>query len=392
MNYQFQETEERAQRVAYLVSGFINKTLTTKEHDELDLWVEESDENVELFSRLTDERNINEAMAFMKSLDKESAYEKVRNQIFKEQKKRRWLLPVSIAAILLIAFGIDWLVKSKPIESKLTTTDIASIKDIQPGSSKAVLQLANGKTIEIGKDSHGTVAKEENVSIDANDQMLTYSGQNVSSADLYNTLTIPKGGKYKLVLSDGTNVWINAASSIKYPASFNGDERRVVLDGEAFFEVAKNDQKPFIVQTNTASIQVLGTSFNISSYMDEPSETAVLVSGKIKVIATNKQQELKPGEQASIETTGDVRISQANIKVTTAWKDDQFIFKDAPIEDIMRQLSRWYNVTVVYNGTTNYHFIAAISRNEPLSKILELLEQTKHVHFKVHSDTIEVSQ
>lgn len=391
MNYQFQETEERAQRIAYLVSGFINKTLTTKEHDELDLWVEESDENVELFSRLTDERNINEALAFMRSLDNESAYEKVRSKIFSERKKRKWLLPVSIAAILLIAFGIDWLIKSKPIEG-VSTPGIAVNADIQPGVAKAVLQLANGKTIEIGKDSHGTIAKEENVSIDANNQTLTYTGQTASSSITYNTLTIPKGGKYKLVLSDGTNVWLNAASSIKYPASFNGNERRVIVDGEAFFDVAQNEQKPFIVQTNTATIQVLGTSFNISSYLDEPSETAVLVSGKIKVIAASKQQILAPGEQANIETTGDLKISHANIKVATAWKDDQFVFKDAPIEDIMRQLSRWYNVNIVYKGTTNYHFIAAISRDEPLSKVLQLLEQTKHVHFKIHSDTIEVSQ
>ncbi|MDH7459845.1 DUF4974 domain-containing protein [Chitinophagaceae bacterium 26-R-25] len=391
MNYPFQETEERAQRIAYLVAGFINKTLTTKEHDELDLWLEENDENVELFSRLTDERNVNYAMAFMKGIDKESAYEKLRSKIFAEKKQRRWLLPVSIAAIFLIAFSIDWLVKTKPVVSTLPTPDIATTSDVPPGSSKAVLQLANGKTIALGKDSHGTIAKEENIAIAADNQTLVYSGQTSSNAAVFNTLTVPKGGKYKLVLSDGSQVWLNAASSIKYPVAFNGPERSVVIEGEAFFDVTKDDQHPFIVQTNSASIQVLGTSFNVSSYLDEPLATAVLVTGKIKVIAAGKQQELAPGEQATIATTGDMKLSTANIKVATAWKDDQFVFKDAPIEQIMRQLSRWYNVTVVYKGTVNYHFFAAISRDEPLSKVLQLLEQTKHVHFTLHSDTIEVS-
>jgi len=392
MNYQFQETEERAQRIDYLISGFINRTLTTREHDELDLWVEESDDNVELFAQLTDERNINEAMTFMKSLDKDKAYKKVRSQIGVQDKKRNWLLPMSVAAIFLIAVGIGWLIRSKAVDSVPSSNGVAATTDIPPGSAKAVLHLASGKAIALGKESNGTIAKEGSVAINAGEQTLTYSGSTHSSTSIYNTLTVPKGGKYKLILSDGTQVWINAASSIKYPAVFNSSERKVVVEGEAFFDVAKDEKKPFIVEGNGTTIQVLGTSFNVSTYSDEPSQTAVLVSGKIKVVAANKQQELAPGQQANIGTTGDITVTAANVQAATAWKDDRFVFKEEPIENIMRQLARWYDVKVVYKGTINYHFSAKISRNQPISTILRLLEETKRVHFTIHTDTIEVNQ
>jgi ferric-dicitrate binding protein FerR (iron transport regulator) len=391
MNYQFQETEERAQRIAYLISGFINRTLTTREHDELDLWVEESDDNVELFAQLTDERNINEALAFMKSLDKDKAYKKVRSRIAPQNRKRRWILPAAVAAILLIALGIVWLIRSNTVVTDAPPNDIASTTDIQPGSAKAVLQLANGKTLELGKESRGTIAKEGGIAINASEQTLTYTGNEPSATAAYNTLSIPKGGKYKLVLSDGTQVWINAASSIKYPAVFNDVERRVVVEGEAFFDVAKDEKKPFIVQVNNATIQVLGTSFNVSTYSDEPAQTAVLVSGKIKVVAAKKQQELEPGQQANIETTGNITVTPAIVQAATAWKEDRFVFKEESIESIMRQLARWYDVKVVYNGNINYHFSAKISRDQPISTILRLLEETKRVRFTLHPDTIEVS-
>lgn len=392
MNYQFQETEERAQRIAYLISGFINRTLTTREHDELDLWVEESDDNVELFAQLTDERNINEAMAFMKSLDKEKAYKKVKSRIAPKNRNRRWLIPVSVAAIFLIALGIVWLIRSKAVESIPPSHDVAGTTDIAPGSAKAVLQLASGKSITLGKESNGTIANEGSVAIKASEQTLTYNGQESLSTPAYNTLSIPKGGKYKLILSDGTQVWINAASSIKYPAVFSGSERKVEVEGEAFFDVARDEKKPFIVQAGKANILVLGTSFNVSTYSDEPVQTAVLVSGKIKVEATNKQQELAPGQQATFGATGDITVTNANIQAATAWKDDKFVFKEEPIENIMRQLARWYNVKVLYRGNINYHFSAKISRDQPISTILRLLEDTKRVHFNIQSDTIEVVQ
>ncbi|MDI3321377.1 FecR family protein [Pinibacter soli] len=392
MNYQFQETEERAQRIAYLIAGFINRTLTTREHDELDLWVEESDDNVELFAQLTDERNINEAMAFMKSLDKDKAYKKVRSEIFPQHKSRRWLLPVSVAAIFLIAVGIVWLIRSKAVESTLPSDDIASTTDIQPGSAKAILQLASGRSIELGKQSNGTIAKEGSVAINASEQTLTYAGTEQSTTTAFNVLSVPKGGKYKLVLSDGTQVWINAASSIKYPAVFKDGERKVMVEGEAFFDVAKDEKKPFIVQVNKATIQVLGTSFNVTNYGDEPTQTTVLVSGKIKVLAANKQQELSLGQQATIGTTGDISVTDANVQAATAWKEDKFVFKEQSIENIMRQLARWYDVKVVYKGNINYHFSAKISRDQPISTILRLLEETKHVHFTIHSDWVEVGQ
>lgn len=393
MNYHFQETEEKAQRIAYLISGYINKTLTTREHDELDLWVEQSDDNIELFSKLTDERNINEAMAFMRGLDKEKAYEKVKAQIFPEKKKMKWLLPVSIAAILLIAFGIDWFIKSKAIETRQAPPQIANTAiDKKAGSSKAVLQLADGKTIELASTSNGEIANEGSATITANSETITYNSNSGSATgEAFNTLTVPKGGKYKLLLADGSQVWLNAASSIKYPVVFTGNERKVFIEGEAFFDIAKNEVKPFIVQTTNATIQVLGTSFNVNTYIDEPGEATVLVSGKIKVVTGKQTQVLVPGQQANIDPSGDVKIEQANLQEATAWKDDNFVFKDEPIENIMRQLARWYDVEVSYKGNVNHHFNAAVSRKEPLSKILQLLEQTQRVRFTMSANKIEVS-
>ncbi|MBV4357332.1 FecR family protein [Pinibacter aurantiacus] len=394
MNFQIQETEERAQRIAYLVAGFINKTLTTREHDELDEWVGQSDENMELFARLTDERNINEAMSFMQSLDKDSAYDKIKTQIFPEKSKRKWLLPASIAAIVLIAFGIDWFIKSNTVESTPIPSTIAfnNAPDKQPGSAKAVLQLTDGKTIELVNSTNGTVAKEGAVVIAANGESIAYTGSKSSvNATAYNTLTVPKGGRYKLQLSDGSQVWLNAASSIKYPVAFTGNERKVFIEGEAFFEIAKDASKPFSVQTTNASIQVLGTTFNINTYIDEPRESAVLVEGSIKVVTGKQQQILVPGQQANIEPSGTVTTGVASMQEVTGWKDDNFVFKDEPIENIMRQLARWYDVDISYQGKIERHFNASISRKEPLSKILRLLERTGQVRFTMSANKLEVS-
>ncbi|MBV4359089.1 FecR family protein [Pinibacter aurantiacus] len=390
MNYQFQETEEKAQRIAYLVAGFINKTLTTKEHDELDEWVGENDDNTELFAQLTDKRNIDEAMAFMTGLNKDKAYKKIKSQLF-TAKKIKWLFPVSIAAIVLIAFGIGWLIKSGGDEPQPEKPDGANETAILPGFAKATLQLANGRTIELGPKQQGKIANQNGVEINGTDQTITYSGEERSKSEAaFNTLIVPKGGKYVLKLSDGTTVWLNAASSIKYPVAFTGNERKVVVEGEAFFDIAKNEQKPFIVQTSNQSIKVLGTSFNVSTYIDEPSTQTTLVSGKIKVIAGGLEKVLTTGEQACVNAPGNIEITKANLREVTAWKEDQFLFKNQPIENIMRQLARWYDVKVVYKSNINYHFNAAVPRKEPLLTILQLLQQTGHVHFAVNGTTVEV--
>jgi ferric-dicitrate binding protein FerR (iron transport regulator) len=206
-------------------------------------------------------------------------------------------------------------------------------------------------------------------------------------AEIFNTLTVPAGGQYKVVLPDGTKVWLNASSSLKYPMVFGGAKRKVELTGEGYFEVAKDPMYPFEVSANGSTVQVLGTHFNINAYTDEPVIKCALAEGAIRL---NNTVVLKPGEEGLIGKNGNIEKAKADLATTLAWKDGQFNFKQAPIDLLMRQVARWYNAGIIYDAQITDHFNAEIPRDVPVSKLLHLLEATGSVHFKIENNTITV--
>lgn len=271
---------------------------------------------------------------------------------------------------------------------------------IIPGSNQATLTLADGTVVALDNSTNKKIAQQKNISIItlANGQ-LTYkiNGKTVApnADELFNTLSTPRGGQYQLTLSDGTEVWLNAASSIRFPIAFTGTERKVSITGEAYFEVTKNKFKPFIVSTKTGNVKVLGTHFNVNAYTDEETMATTLLEGSVQVnsILTKKEALIKPGEQAMLGKSGTISIdSHAHTEEIMAWKNGMFLYKSTDLKTILRQISRWYNVDIQYNGQAPLRFTGQLSRQDALPDFLKKLELTDAVKFNINDHNIIVTK
>jgi transmembrane sensor len=315
--------------------------------------------------------------------------------------KTIFLWPRLIAAasvIILITIGGYFLMR-KPVTPNQVADNIKNekVNDIAPGGNKAVLTLANGKQIILTGAQNGKLATEGSTAISKTaDGELTYdtraSGANTELA--YNTMTTPRGGRYLVILGDGTKVLLNAASSLKYPAVFNGNARNVELTGEAYFEVAHNAAKPFHVTSNGQLVEVLGTHFNVNAYADEPAMKTTLIEGRVRISRDKQTALLKPGQQSVVDNAGKGRPIDVKNGVDTdqilAWKNGEFDFNDTDIQMVMRQISRWYDVDVEYVGKIPTDKLSGtFSRNVSASKALKLLQFTG-VDFKIEGRKIIV--
>lgn len=305
-----------------------------------------------------------------------------------------------VAGMLLISLSIGsyFLWKNYPTQMQVST-QVNTLKRIKPGKLQATITLANGKKILLVKGLNGNLGREGNESIDvAQDHSISYN--RVSSASklvIYNTLTTTKGEQspYPLILSDGTKVWLNAASSLHFPTSFYGKERKVTLTGEGYFEVAKNAAMPFKVDVaGKGEVEVLGTHFNVNAYDDESVLKTTLLEGRIKSSFANQFVYLSPGEQSVFEKTNNrLRLKQnVDMEKAVAWKNGVFDFDDDDISNIMRQLGRWYDIKIQYDGRiTAQHFTGAVRKQVPLSDVLMMLKKAGGVEFKVDKKNVEVS-
>jgi transmembrane sensor len=278
-----------------------------------------------------------------------------------------------------------------------------SKKAIVPGGNAAYLTLTNGKRIALTDMANGTVVKEPGVEITkTNDGQLVYKLSDVDHEkgnNHYNTIETPRGGQYQILLPDGSKVWLNASSSLKYPPSFAAlKERTVELTGEAYFEVHKDKSRPFIVKNAKQAVEVLGTHFNINAYTDEPEVKTTLIEGAVRVavlkndIISSDYKMIRPGEQ-SVLTGSEIKIRAVETDESIAWKNGQFMFSSESIMEIMRKISRWYNVDVDYQGNVSeMKFTGTISRYANVSQVLQMLEMTNKVHFKIKGRIIEVTK
>jgi len=306
-------------------------------------------------------------------------------------KRYRWIA-AAIFLIIASAVIVFNLSDTKNINNSNNAIQAAA-QDRLPGGDRAVLTLSDGTTILLDSAGNGILAQQGNTNIvKKNDGQLVYNSVDGQPDEIvYNTLQTPRGGQYKLTLPDGTKVWLNAASSLKYPVVFVGNERRVEISGEAYFEVTKDAAKPFKVHLNNMEVEVLGTHFNINGYTDEDDVKTTLVEGKVKVMAANASKVLTPGQQAQLKATGNIEVANdVNIEEVVAWKDGNFQFENSDIKTVMRQLARWYDVEVSYKGAINKHFVGSISRNVKLSQVLSMLQQTGEVKFKIEGKNLIV--
>ena len=318
----------------------------------------------------------------------------------KVRRLKKWYSIAAAAAILFfLSFGIYFLLNKPQITHELVKNHPFK-NDIAPGGNKAILTLANGKQVILTGAKNGTIAQQGAVAINKTaDGRIVYNSSQKSASDeakltAYNTMTTPRGGQYWVVLPDGSRVLLNAASSLTYPTMFSGNERKVELTGEAYFEVAHNAAKPFRVYSKSQTVEVLGTHFNINTYDDEPAVKTTLLEGKVKVTSAAKNQSriLQPGQQAFLNPLA-FNISNVDVEEATAWKNGLFVFESNDIQQIMRMVSRWYDVDVAYSGTLPADkFTGSVSRFSNVSEVLNTLQLTRKVHFKVEGKKITVSE
>jgi transmembrane sensor len=326
--------------------------------------------------------------------------EQSRNIRIKTSKNYTWL---KVAAILLVTLsaGIGFIkyrqTNVQQVFSKITP--VGKQSQIIPGGNKAFLTMADGKTITLTTAKNGQLATQAGIQVNkTKDGMLVYQVANTNAPQTdpkaVNIITTPRGGQYLVVLADGTKVWLNSVSSLRYPVAFNGNTRSVELTGEGYFEVAKNKQKPFIVKANGNNIEVLGTHFDISAYSDDKAVTTTLLEGSVRLSKGKVTTMLSPGQQGvSVNGRADINVQDADTEQAIAWKNGLFLFKNTDIRTIMKQASRWYDVDVDFlDNLKDKEFGGKISKFKDISELMHNLELTGTIHFKVEGRRITVMQ
>jgi transmembrane sensor len=325
--------------------------------------------------------------------DQKESWKGISSMLGHRYKAIRPLYGAAAVLSLFTVFGIyHFIAGNKNSQQKYLAK--TAIKDIAPGTNKAILTLANGKTINISDIKKGRVASQAGIAIDkTSDGLIKYESNTVAATitDALNTISVPRGGKYQVVLADGTKVWLNAASSLRFPAAFSGGERVVELTGEAYFEVMHRPKQPFKVKTGGQVVEDIGTRFDINSYADEDAVTTTLVEGSVKIYDAKGQTFIKPGQQFLLKTNGSSEIkNDVDIDEITAWKSGMFQFDNANIQTIMRQVARWYDIDVEFKGSIpNYTYHGKISRNSNASQVLKILALSG-INFSIEGRTIIV--
>lgn len=402
-------------RIRYLFRRYLQKTCTEEELQELFAYIDQPANRPLLEALMDAEYETLQPVTGAQETDWEHMFERVvqRNEdelVYVNNVNRfRWMR-VAAAAIVVLAIGIAgyWFI-NRPGKNDVAKNDQPinrTAADVLPGSDKAVLTLADGSVITLDSAGQGILTQQGNVQVFKNKagEVVYKPGTGSGSAVTYNLLSTPKGGQYQLVLPDGSRVWLNAASSIRYPVAFTGNERRVELTGEAYFEIEKDAQRPFHVISALQDVEVLGTHFNVNAYSDEETIKTTLLEGKVKVSkpampdrpapAGERQSAiLKPGEQAVLSRVqSPFTIDRSpDLEQVMAWKNGFTVFTKADIKSIMRQVERWYNVDVVYEGKIPTRtFSGGISRSARLSELLRLLEVSK-VKFRMEDNKLIVT-
>lgn len=395
--------------IGQLIVSHLRGELTVGEQEKLNAWRRRSEENEQLFARLTDETFLMEELPGYGTRDREAAREKVMTRIREADRRRvsfmyRRYIWYAAAAVLAVVAG--WgMFRLEGVGQQ--PADLAAT-ELLPGGNRAILTLDGGREIDLDKARTGEIAREDQaVILKSEEGYIAYdlsSTKRISPGKArFNTISTPKGGQYRLRLPDGSTVWLNAQSSLKFPTRFDGKERRVELTGEAYFEVTHADagKIPFKVVSGEQTVEVLGTEFNVSGYSDEGDITTTLLTGKVKIDYGSVQAKrqnfknvtLSPGQKASVKKlTEEIEVTEADIEESIAWKNGQFRFKNAELSTIMRQISRWYDVEVEYRGEVEHiRFYAGIPRNVPASKIFQILE-TSGINIKTEGKKIIISK
>lgn len=404
---------EKVEEVASLLQKYLKEELSPEERIRLDAWVSQSAANRSIFLEVSNKNAISSEVKDYYHLLQQIEEIRKRNSedrtrvIDMFSKKTVWPRYVAAASVILFItiVGYFYFVIEKPHQVATTVTSSTAKDDIPPAGDKAILTLANGSKIVLNTADNGVIAQEGKTTINkGRDGRLEYNTRTTEySALTYNVVTTPRGGKYQVILPDGSKVWLNAASSLRFPVAFTGNERRVELTGEAYFEItssflqSSNGQKkrPFIVSVNGNEVEVLGTHFNVNAYSEELQIRTTLLEGSVKITSSGSKgaKILKPGQQGIIMPAepGVNVINKENPELAIAWMKGKFAFESTSFKSMMQELSRWYDVKVVYEGQIPVKTITGeVDRTIPLSELLPMLGEMGNIRFKIEGRTVKV--
>ena len=372
-------------RVVELFRKSFSTSLSDKEKEALDD-VLQDDCLKEAYDQLSDETFVLDKFREFEKYKYKPAFDKLKAYRHRTQISRwiAWGSSIAVVLILMFVWVHPWEYRGDMQELVKKTQHI-----IPPGSNAAILKLADGRMIEIGKqplelkDAQGCVVKYEN------GRLAYSSGEEGRVTEVYNELVVPIGGECHILLDDGTEVWLNADSKLKYPIAFSGESREVILSGEAYFDV-KKDTRPFVVSLESGDITVLGTSFGVSAYPGYPNYTT-LVRGSVRFTSLRQEQVvLTPGEQAVVDISGNLEKRNVDVEEFVGWKDGVFIFKDKTLAEIMQILERWYGVNVIFQDESlkELEYTGSLERYDSINTFLQLLEKLKEIRYEIKKNTI----
>ena len=389
--------------IARLITAELSETITPEEKERLNVWLAEDERHYMRYCRIRERLKRGEGENVFRNP------ERVREDMEKLKKKlsgnkRRFLLSGNYfwryAAVAVFTIGIAIGLIERPWEDRSSEmSPMAQQPAVLPGSYKAVLTLASGEQVNLEEWCRDSLWKDGTL-IRKRKGELTYeqkAGDMQQEEMLFNTITIPRSGEYKLVLSDGTKVWLNSASKLKYPVAFTGGQRKVFLEGEAYFKVAKNEKQPFVVKTENMDVRVLGTEFNLKAYADEKWVQATLVRGEVAVFTgmdKSVRNTLKPEQQAEWDIEkGKLDVKTVELDLYIAWKNGQFVFRGQRLTEIMTVLERWYDFEVCYQADwiKEVEFAGKLNRSASIEPILDVIRSTHKINVNTRGKTIVFS-
>jgi ferric-dicitrate binding protein FerR (iron transport regulator) len=384
--------------IARLIALEMVQELDGEDSRKLKEWIHESPENLRLYHQIKDPGNFRKRNKEYEKIDVTAEWDSFINRT--ERKERRLFYKKVLAyaaAILLPVLIVTGFLLDR--HSAQVSHQIAKVQPIKPGTEKAILIMENGQTVQLDSakdlslvEADGTIIKKSGGKID-----YTANASVPKNESPYNMIKIPRGGEYHVVLADGTTVYMNSMSSLKYPVKFTGDRREVELSGEAYFNVTKDATRPFIVKTGAMNIEVLGTTFNVNAYENNEKIVTTLIEGSVKIHSRDNSRNnvLSPGEQAAFFIDGSkTEIKKVDVNLYTAWKDGYFVFRNARLEDIMTDLTRWYSADVIFNGDAvkNVRFSGKLNRSSSINEILEIMKSSRKVEVQISNNTIAFSE
>ena len=382
-------------RIYELISGKLDDRLSPMENAELSSWLAEDVGHEEVYAEIKKIRDQVKLLHRDFAPDTENVLKRVKRGRGRQIGFRYWW---KYAALFILPLGVALVLwqgmKNEPVGVHRQFSAVS-----RPGGERAILKLYDGKTVMLDSTMKSSlIVHEANVRIEMDsNHLLRYSSHDsigMANVNKNNELIIPKGGEYQVMLADGTKVWLNSASRLIYPQSFMGKERRVVLSGEAFFDVAHDAERPFIVETSRMNVKVLGTRFNVNDYDDNEEVSTTLVNGSVEIVSGDQQVfRLVPGEQADGKENK-LEKREVNVRLYTSWIAGTFLFNNTELEEIAQQISRWYDVEIFFSSENvkKVRFTGAIVKFKPLDDLVRMIESTSQVRFSVKGKTIVISE